>query len=152
MKNIDLQFVVENEPKVSDDVAAEIKKHYHPIPPIKLDQLWSGTPNRVKLSIDVSGTGVSIFDDWMCTLFGHSYIDCFVALCAVHGLLVDELGKKVTIKIAQPTRGLDKLIRGQRLRRRLIRVGWIAIGVVIVLAINSIWGWIQTILQQRGAP
>ena len=152
MKVIDLQFFIENEVQLTEPTVTDIKKHYDSIPPIKLNQLWDGVPERVKLSIDVSGVCISLFDDWICTLFGNSYNDCLVALCSFHSLLVGELGKKVTFKIIQPTRELNKLIISQRWRRWLIRICWITLGIFLTLVIAGIYQWVQAILQQRGAP
>lgn len=151
MKIIDLCFDVQGEPLLCDEVVAEIKQHYNPIPPMKLDQLWGNVPHRVKLSIEVAGVCISLFDDWICTLFGNSYSDCLVALCAFHNLLVSDLGKKVTFSIIQPTSGVDKLIRGQRWKRRLTRIWWILLGVAIAVAVKYIFEWLQGIFQQRGA-
>jgi len=118
MKTIDIRFNVSDGPLLTESTRVLMLQHYKPITQDRLAELWNKRiPTREKLSTEVSGTCVSIMDDWMCTIFGKSYAECIGALGIVHNFLVSELGLRITFELLLPARGpgtLDDLLRRER--------------------------------------
>jgi hypothetical protein len=154
MKTIELRFGVTGELVLSDEIKASILGHYETVAHSRLKTLWGGMiPNREKLSINASGSCISLMDDWECTIFGKSYADYLVAFCAFHNLLVTNLQKNVTFELLSPESKigtLDKLVRGERWRRYLTNFGWVVLGAIIALLIQWLVGFIGTLLSSRG--
>lgn len=146
MKTIELRFEVTDELVLSDETKASIISHYESVAQSRLKTLYGGMiPSREKLSVNASGSCISLMDDWECSIFGKSYSDCLAALCALHNLLVTDLQKSVTFELLSPERKIgtiDKLVRGERWRRYLTSFIWLVVGAIIAVLIQLLVGFI----------
>ena len=137
MQNVEVRFVVPDEPNTSDRSKEILLERHKAVSPIDLQQIWNGSvPGREYVTLDIDGTAVSIMDDWQCTIFGSSYLDCLRALFTVHSTLSNQLGINVTLDPLETSEGLEGLIREQQRNRRMKNVGLFVLGAAISAGIS----------------
>jgi hypothetical protein len=127
MKYLELKFNIPGISDVTSSTKDTIIGEFPILTQHRLKEIWEGhVPPREKVSIEAQGCCVSIMDDWECTIFGKSFIDCLVVLSLVHEFLNKHFNKPVGFQVLYPSgksQTVDSMIAHERRKARLITIG-----------------------------
>jgi hypothetical protein len=151
MKDLEVKLDINGETRVTDGTKSAIEGEFAIIGQHRLHEIWKGQiPPRERASIEVHGCCASIMDDWECTIFGKSSLDCLVGLSLLHEFLSRHFDKPIGFRVLYPSgkqQPVDTMIRHERRKARFFRIG---IFIVTVLVSGLIGYYIERIITGWG--
>jgi len=151
MKELEVKLAINGEPKVTDSTKSAIEGEFAIIGQHRLHEIWEGKiPHREKTSIEVHGCCASIMDDWECSIFGKSSLDCLVGLSLLHEFLCRHFDRPIGFQVLYPSgkqQPVDAIIRHERRKARLFRIG---IFIATALLSGAIGYFIERIITGSG--
>lgn len=147
MKHVEVKFAVPGESGLTNITKAEFEKNFTIVSQHRLKEMWEQVPPREKVSVDVRGTCISIMDDWECTVFGKSFVECLIGLSLLHEFLSNYFNKPIGFRVLSPSEKegtVDELVRSERRRKRLTSIGWFILTSVVSAAIGYLIGMLVT--------
>ena len=135
MRYIELKLAVPGENNVTDETKLHIEKNFTVVGQHRLQELWRGQiPPRIKVGVEVGGCCISITDDWECTIFGKSFVQCLLGLSLLHEFLSNLINKPIGMRVLSPTGKegtVDKLIKSEHIKKKLVTIGWFVLTSVV---------------------
>lgn len=149
MKYLELKFNIPDISSVTDSTKAALIGEFAILTQHRLQEIWKPyIPPREAVSIEAQGCCVSIMDDWECTIFGKSFVNCLLGLSLVHEFLNMHFNKPVGFQVLYPSgksQTVDSMIAYEKRKARLITfgkfIGTALISGLIGYYLNFLIGW-----------
>ena len=110
------------------------------LPHSRIAQIWGGGfPANNRLSVQVLDSAAFITEDWVVSVHGRRFLECFDSLCLIVNALGRELGTPIEMRLIRSRdnrnnelyRQLDRVAHLRRLgQASLLLLSWVASGII----------------------